>query len=436
MVGAGDGVLGAAEALGEGGELGPFSALEGEEDFVEVAIAVFAAAESGFDFGIHGKRVEDILHRFVEERIADGEEAHEKKVGTFFAKTGGRGKLLAEIGPGEGSADEFERLAAAHGDDGEDGNPAAKFVFAEQGDSVADTVNFGAQAERGGIEIAEEAVEQGRLLLQEIFDGVVVEVGSGDGAEELKLDELVAGDVAGFEHGRFAEKVALEIGVAEVAGFVEVTLRFDFFSKKGDAVAGELFSDALAAFGVEEGEIHLEVVGEFDERAEIGVTKEIVEGQEVAVLTEFAAEVDDFAGRLHGFEDFKNHAVGGHEPRRAEAKRHFIHIDESAGGAGEGLQIKQRQGIGDDARRGVAARLEKVLRAAAEQQFVGVDPQPFIKDRLAGDEFLVHADIKARRSGPIICFPRRHSLEKRAGGVPWGVRPFPQGLKPLAARQG
>ena len=50
----GDGVFGATEALGEGGEPGPFGAFEGEEDFVEIAIAVFAAAEGRFDFGVNG----------------------------------------------------------------------------------------------------------------------------------------------------------------------------------------------------------------------------------------------------------------------------------------------------------------------------------------------------------------------------------------------
>ena len=105
LVGVGDGVFGAAEAGGEGGELGPFGAFEGEEDFVEIAIAVFTAAEGGFDFGIDGQGAEDFLDGLIEQGIGDGEESHEEENGTFFVKAGGGGKILAEIGAGERGTD-------------------------------------------------------------------------------------------------------------------------------------------------------------------------------------------------------------------------------------------------------------------------------------------------------------------------------------------
>ena len=251
-------------------------------------------------------------------------------------------------------------------------------------------MDFRAKAEGGGVEIAEQAIEQGRLLLEKGFDGVVIEIGGGDGGDELELDEFVARDIAGFEHGGFAEEIALEIGVAKIPGFVEVGLGFHFFGEKGDAAAGELFGNALAAFGIEKREIHFQVVGEFDEGLEAGVTEKIVEGEEVAVLTEFAAEIDDFAGRFHAFENFDDDAIGRKQAWSAEAQRHFVDVDEGAGGSGEGLQIEEGEGIGDDAGGGVIAGLKEILWAAAEEEFVGVDPQAFVEDGLAGDEFFVH----------------------------------------------
>lgn len=58
--------------------------------------------------------------------------------------------------------------------------------------------------------------------------------------------------------------------------------------------------------------------------------------------------------------------------------------------AGQELEIEQSDGIGDNAGGGVGVGLEGILRAAAEEQFVGEHPQTQIKDRLAGYEFLEH----------------------------------------------
>jgi hypothetical protein len=43
---------------------------------------------------------------------------------------------------------QFGRLVAAHGDDGEDGNPASKLGFTEQLNGFANAVNLTAKAEQ------------------------------------------------------------------------------------------------------------------------------------------------------------------------------------------------------------------------------------------------------------------------------------------------
>lgn len=69
------------------------------------------------------------------------------------------------------------RLVGGHSDDGEDGDPAAKFLFAEQRDRFADAVNFAADGDEPGIEIAKEFVDERGIGLEELFDGVVAEIG-------------------------------------------------------------------------------------------------------------------------------------------------------------------------------------------------------------------------------------------------------------------
>jgi len=66
LVGVRDGVFEAAKALGESGEPGPFSALESQKNFVEIAITVFAAAESGLHFEVDRQRVKNIFYGLIE----------------------------------------------------------------------------------------------------------------------------------------------------------------------------------------------------------------------------------------------------------------------------------------------------------------------------------------------------------------------------------
>ena len=61
--------------------------------------------------------------------------------------------------------------------------------------------------------------------------------------------------------------------------------------------------------------------------------------------------------------------------------------------AGKVLQIEEGDGIRDDAARGMRRRLKAILRAAAKEEFVGIDLQALVEDGLASDEPFVHAEI-------------------------------------------
>ena len=232
LEGVGDGFFGDGEAIDTGGEAGPLGTFESEEKFVDVAMAILAAGEGGFGFLADGKGVEDVGDGLVEKGVGDREQAHKKKGGAFVVHARGVREGFAEIGAGKRGADEFERLASAHGDDGKNGDPSAEFAFAEEGEGFANAVDFGAQAERRGIEVAEQTIAQGRLLLEHLFDHGIVGHSRGNDGEQLKVDELVAWDVACLDHRRAAEKISLEIAVTKLTCLGKFVFRFHFFREQ------------------------------------------------------------------------------------------------------------------------------------------------------------------------------------------------------------
>src|SRR5208337_4899169 len=244
--------------------------------------------------------------------------------------------------------------------------------------------------EHRGIQIAEKAIQQGRLELQKSLDAVEVQIGGGDGVEQLELDELVAGNVARFDHGRPAKEVALKIGEAEPSGFIKVALGFDFLGEEREIRAAVFGGEGFARIGIEQLEIDFEEVSQRDEWTGVRGVHKIVEGEEVTGSAQLAADGQDFVRGLNGLQDFHNNAIRGKQTGSAKAQGQLVHIDEGAGVAGQKLEIEQGDGIGDDTGGGVGVRLEGILRAAAEEQLVGEHPQTQVKDGLAGYEFLVH----------------------------------------------
>jgi hypothetical protein len=92
-------------------------------------------------------------------------------------------------------------------------------------------VNLAAKAEQRGIHVAKEFIDQGKVVFEEFFHGFAGEARSGNGGEELEIVEFVPGDFARAEYRWLAEEIALEEGIAERAGFVELGLRFAFSAR-------------------------------------------------------------------------------------------------------------------------------------------------------------------------------------------------------------
>ena len=287
-------------------------------------------------------------------------------------------------------------------------------------------MDLAAKAEDGRIQIAEEAVEQGRLQLEEPLDAVEVEFGSSDGVEQLELDELGAGNIARFDHGWLAKEVALEIGEAEASGFIKVALGFDFLGEEGEIRAAVFGGEGFARIRIEQLEIDFEEVSQFDEGTGVRGVHKIVEGEEVTGSAQLAADGKNLVGGLNGFQDLHNNAVRRKQAGSAQAQGEFVEIDEGAGVAGQKLEIEQGDGIGNDAGGGVGVGLKGILRAAAEEQLIGEDAQTQIEDGLAGYEFFVHKStpsiVHGTEAGAKVG-PARRCLGRRIFVWPWRMQP-------------
>jgi NAD(P)H-hydrate repair Nnr-like enzyme with NAD(P)H-hydrate epimerase domain len=68
--------------------------------------------------------------------------------------------FFAEVGSSKRRADQLWRFVASHGNNGDDGYPATKFLLANQGDGVDDAANLVSQSEQRRVEVAQEFVDE------------------------------------------------------------------------------------------------------------------------------------------------------------------------------------------------------------------------------------------------------------------------------------
>src|ERR1700751_2721705 len=291
--------------------------------------AIAPAVQGRLDFLRDRQSAKHFDNGPVEKRIGYREEAHEEQRSFLAGKSCSRRKFFAEVSAGQRRTDQFRRLAATHRHDRENRHPAAKFLFAEEREGVTYAANFPAQPQRWGIQVAQQPVEQGRLLLEKFFDGTVAEFRCGNRRQQLKMDKFVAGDVAGLDHGRPAEKIALEETEAEMASLRELAFGLDFLRKQGNVAVTVFSGETFAAAFVEQLEIHFEEMRQLDEGLKPGRIDEVVESEEVALVAKLTAQFDVFFGGLNGFEDFHDDTIGGQQSSGAQPQCQPIYVDES-----------------------------------------------------------------------------------------------------------
>ena len=80
---------------------------------------------------------------------------------------------FTEESAGQRGADELGRFVAGHNHNGHDGNPAAEFGIAQERNGISNAANLSAKTEPGGIKVAEELVNDGRIVLEQGLDFIM-----------------------------------------------------------------------------------------------------------------------------------------------------------------------------------------------------------------------------------------------------------------------
>jgi hypothetical protein len=187
----------------------------------------------------------------------------------------------------------------------------------------------------------------------------------------VEIVEFVSGDFARAEYRWLAEKIALEKGIAQGTGFVELGFRFDFFGEELKAMAFVAANDAGAQVAVGGTEINFQEFHEREKHVPFGVADVVVERQDVAGCAEILAELDNLWSGSDGFENLDDNAVRRQETRGPALERGKINVDEGLGIAGEHLKIEKHGGVDNDAAGGFLLGAKAVFGAGAEQEFIG-----------------------------------------------------------------
>jgi hypothetical protein len=88
--------------------------------------------------------------------------------------------------------------------------------------------------------------------------------------------------------------------------------------------------------------------------------------------------------------------VGREKARGAALEREKVEIDEGFRVTGERLQSEERCGVHDQRVTGRLVWTENVLVPGSKKELVGEEFEFVVEDRLAGDEFFVHATSLSR----------------------------------------
>src|SRR5208337_3156306 len=87
--------------------------------------------------------------------------------------------------------------------------------------------DLAAQSEHRGVQVAQQAVTQGGLALDQVFDFVDIEFGPGNGLPDPQVIDTVLRNLMRGQGLGTAEEVSLEIREADLSGNRELLARFD-----------------------------------------------------------------------------------------------------------------------------------------------------------------------------------------------------------------
>ena len=193
-----------------------------------------------------------------------------------------------------------------------------------------------------------QLVGERRLALDHALEVTEVEIRPVDLAEQLQVAVLDAGHVAPREHQRLGEEIALQVRVPQANGLVELRSRLDLLRERLDLARGDEARQRGLGAGVRAAEIDLDDVGEPEQRVVPVVANHVVERDHVAALLQLTAGVEDLVVLLDVLENLDHDAVFGQERGVALHQRVAREVDECALAAGQALEAKAEEAVGDD----------------------------------------------------------------------------------------
>jgi len=205
-----------------------------------------------------------------------------------------------------------------------------------------------AKAEGDRVDVGHQLVGERRHALDHVLDVAEVEIRPVDLAEQLQVAVLDAGHVASREHQRLGEEIALQVRVAQGDRFVELGARLDLLGERLDLARRHEAGERRLGAVIRGAEVHLDDVGEADQRVVPVVADHVVERDHVAALLQLTAGVEDLVVLLDVLENLDHDAVFGQERGVALHQRVAREVDERALAAGQALEAEADEAVGDD----------------------------------------------------------------------------------------
>ena len=282
----------------------------GDREFQQLPVQAVRACNASLISCAHRQFRQNGIERLVEDRVHHGEKAHQEQIVRMRRHSRERRQQLAESPADERHGHQFIGFSIRQHADRNHRDPFPEFAFAEQGKGVRDGVDFRAEAEGRGVEVSQQPERKGSFVLDFGGQFLDVEFGSGRRVQEFEVGQFEGRQRAMLHHFGAAEKIALEQRVSHFHGRRVFLLGFHFFGQHADVFFRVPGNKRALFLPVGEAEIHLDDVGERDQRSPVGRIHEIIERDRVSRLLQAPAGVDDFLVGIDVFENFDHHRIG------------------------------------------------------------------------------------------------------------------------------
>jgi len=173
----------------------PVAGFKAADQIEREAARAAIAGEGGFHCRGDGDGLKDTAERDLEEHVEEGEHADEVELGGLGGQRGG--EKLAEAGAGENHGEERGRTMGGEGARHGNGDHPADGVVTNHQEGFANGGDDAGMALHSGVGEAEDAIAEGGVGGDELFDfaevgGIAMEL-----SDELQVDEVILGNDSG-----------------------------------------------------------------------------------------------------------------------------------------------------------------------------------------------------------------------------------------------